>query len=69
MYSLTVSTPNSPAPQLLTTLSLALSCIHACKLTWAAVGGQVAVTVAIARSAAVDAAVILVGAVVGPCVR
>lgn len=39
------------------------------KLTRAAVGGQVAVAVAIACCAAVDTAVILVGAVVGPCVR
>lgn len=36
------------------------------RLTWAAVGGQVAVAVAVARSAAVDAAVVVVGAGVGP---
>lgn len=34
--------------------------------TWAAVRGQVAVAVAVARRAAVDAAVIVVGAGVGP---
>lgn len=37
--------------------------------TWTAVRCQVAVTVAIAGSAAVDAAVIVVGAGVGPRVR
>lgn len=36
--------------------------------TWSTVCGQVAVAVAIACSAAVDAAVIVVGAGVGPCV-
>lgn len=36
--------------------------------TWAAVCCQVAVAVAIACSTAVDAAVIVVGARVGPCV-
>lgn len=36
--------------------------------TWAAVCGQIAVAVAVARGAAVDAAVVVVGAGVGPCV-
>lgn len=36
--------------------------------TWAAVRGQVAVAVAVAGGAAVDAAVVVVGAGVGPCV-
>lgn len=36
--------------------------------TWSAVCCQVAVTVAVACSAAVDAAVVMVGAGVGPCV-
>lgn len=42
------------------------SCARRCCLTWAAVGGQVAVAVAVARGAAVDAAVVVVGAGVGP---
>lgn len=36
--------------------------------TWAAVRGQIAVAVAVAGGAAVDAAVVVVGAGVGPCV-
>lgn len=36
--------------------------------TWAAVRGQIAVTVAVAGGTAVDAAVVVVGAGVGPCV-
>lgn len=36
--------------------------------TWAAVRGQIAVAVAVACGAAVDAAVVVVGAGVGPCV-
>lgn len=35
---------------------------------WAAVGGQVAVAVSVAAGAAVDGAVIVIGAVVRPCV-
>lgn len=34
--------------------------------TWAAVCGQIAVAVAVARGAAVDAAIVVVGAGVGP---
>lgn len=45
---------------------LVASCARRRHLTWAAVGGQVAVAVAVARGAAVDAAVVVVGAGVGP---
>ncbi len=42
--------------------------LHTHTLTWAAVGGQVAVAVSVAAGAAVDGAVIVIGAVVRPCV-
>lgn len=39
------------------------------RLTWAAVGGQVAVTVSVAPGAAVDGTIVVIGAAVGPGVR
>lgn len=42
---------------------------HTRTLTWAAVGSQVAVAVSVAPGAAVDGAIVVIGAAVGPGVR